>query len=196
MGAEQNLDVFATLAEAVGLTRDGELQGQWFQDPLGTPNGSKRGLSSMMYLEDQREALITFVDDVLGTAERDTEGDAIWVPLFKDSGATIFLVVQQASDGVRVGFGIEYESGSETPSVAVRAHVPVFQFEREGAGPLDTSGSEPDWLVLGRALTSKFPWKLVSPTTHRPRANCSSVVCTWRFTFQPILPVTWLSVLV
>ena len=151
MGAEQNLDVFATLAEAVGLTRDGELQGQWFQDPLGTPNGSKRGLSSMMYLEDQREALITFVDDVLGTAERDTEGDAIWVPLFKDSGATIFLVVQQASDGVRAGFGIEYESGSETPSVAVRAHVPVFQFEREGAGPLDTSGSEPDWLVLGRA---------------------------------------------
>lgn len=151
MGSQQNLDVFATLAEAVGLTRDGELQGQWFQDPLGTPNGSKRGLSSMMYLADQRDALIAFVDEVLGAADRDTEGDAIWVPLFNDSGATIFIVVEQANDGVRVGFGIEYESGSETPSVAVRAQVPVFQFEREGAGPLDTSGSEPDWLVFGRA---------------------------------------------
>jgi hypothetical protein len=150
MGADQNLDVFSTLAEAVGLTRDGALQGQWFQDPLGTPDGSKRGLSSMMYLEDQREALISFVDEVLGAPERDTEGDAVWVPLFKESGATVFVVVQQASTDARVGFGIEYESGSETPSVAVRAQVPVFQFEREGAGPLDTSGSGPDWLVLGR----------------------------------------------
>ncbi|WP_152207342.1 DUF6603 domain-containing protein [Marinobacter changyiensis] len=151
MGAGQNLDVFSTLAEAVGLTRDGELQGPWFQDPLGTPTGSKRGLSSMMYLDDQREALIAFVDDVLGSPDRDTEGDATWVPLFKDSGTTIFVVVRQACDGARVGFGIEYESGSETPSVAVRAHVPVFQFAREGAGPLDSTGTEPDWLVLGRA---------------------------------------------
>ena len=58
MGADQNLDVFGTLAEAVGLTRDGELQGDWFQDPLGNPNGSKRGLSSMMYLDEQREAVL------------------------------------------------------------------------------------------------------------------------------------------
>jgi len=151
MGAQQDLDVFATLAEAVGLTLNGELQGQWFQDPLGTPDGSQRGLSSMMYLDEQREALIAFVDEVLGDPERDSQGEAIWVPLFRDSGATVFVVVRQASDGARVGFGIEYDSGSATPSVAVRAHVPVFQFEREGAGAPDTSGSGPDWLVLGRA---------------------------------------------
>jgi len=151
MGAqEQNLDVFSTLAEAVGLTRNGELQGDWFQDPLGTPDGSRRGLSSMMYLDEQREALIAFVDEVLGDPDRATEGEAIWVPLFRDSGATVFVVVRQASDGARVGFGIEYDSGSATPSVAVRAHVPVFQFEREGAVALDTSGSGPNWLVLGR----------------------------------------------
>ncbi len=88
MGSDQNLDVFATLAEAVGLTRDGELQGQWFENPLGTPTGSKRGLSSLMYLDDQRDALIDFVDDVLGAPDQDTEGDAIWVPLFKDSGGS------------------------------------------------------------------------------------------------------------
>ena len=104
MGADQNLDVFGTLAEAVGLTRDGELQGDWFQDPLGNPNGSKRGLSSMMYLDEQREALIAFVDDVLGAPDREEQGSAVWVPLFRDSGATIFVVVDEADNGARVGF--------------------------------------------------------------------------------------------
>ena len=150
MGADQNLDVFGTLAEAVGLTRDGELQGDWFQDPLGNPNGSKRGLSSMMYLDEQREALIAFVDDVLGAPDREEQGSAVWVPLFRDSGATIFVVVDEADNGARVGFGIEYDSGSSLPAISVSAHVPVFQFEREGAGALDISGAQPDWLVLGR----------------------------------------------
>ncbi|HAU17167.1 MAG TPA: hypothetical protein DCS72_02330, partial [Marinobacter adhaerens] len=150
MGADQNLDVFGTLAEAVGLTRDGELQGDWFQDPLGNPNGSKRGLSSMMYLDEQREALIAFVDDVLGAPDREEQGGAIWVPLFSDSGATVFVVVEEADNGARVGFGIEYDSASSVPAISVSAYVPVFQFEREGAGALDISGAQPDWLVLGR----------------------------------------------
>lgn len=80
MGAQQDLDVFATLAEAVGLTLNGELQGQWFQDPLGTPDGSQRGLSSMMYLDEQREALIAFVDEVLGDPERDSQGKPYGFP--------------------------------------------------------------------------------------------------------------------
>ncbi|MDO6824394.1 DUF6603 domain-containing protein [Marinobacter sp. 1_MG-2023] len=153
MGAQPNLDVFATLAEAVGLTRDGDLQGQWFQDPLGRPDGTRRGLSSMMYRDDQRDALIEFVDDVLGGAERDSVGDAIWVPLFNDAGATIFVVVQEASDRVLVGFGIEYESGGQAPSVAVRAHVPVFQFERQTTVPSDPlgTGADPEWLALGQS---------------------------------------------
>ena len=62
--------VVATLAEAVGLTRNGQLRGQWFQDPIGQPNGSERGLSSMMYTDDQREALMAFVDGVLGGPDR------------------------------------------------------------------------------------------------------------------------------
>ncbi|RLU03042.1 MAG: hypothetical protein D9N11_06105, partial [Ketobacter sp.] len=151
MGAEENLDVFSTLAEAVGLTQDGQLRGEWFQDPIGTANGSKRGLSSMMYTNQQREALMTFVDDVLGPPDRETEDQAVWVPLFSESGATVFVVVEQASDAARVGFGIEYDSGSSTPSVAVKAHVPVFQFAREGGGSMDVSGGQPDWLVLGRS---------------------------------------------
>ncbi|RLT96974.1 DUF6603 domain-containing protein [Ketobacter sp.] len=151
MGAEENLDVFSTLAEAVGLTQDGQLRGEWFQDPIGTANGSKRGLSSMMYTHQQREALMSFVDDVLGPPERETEDQAVWVPLFSESGATVFVVVEQASDSARVGFGIEYESGSSTPSVAVKAHVPVFQFAREGGASMDVSGGQPDWLVLGRS---------------------------------------------
>lgn len=150
MDATADLDVFSTLAEAVGLTRNGQLRGQWFQDPIGEPNGSERGLSSMMYTDDQREALMAFVDGVLGGSDRNTRGEAVWVPLFKESGTTVFVVVAEADDGAQVGFGIEYDSGSSTPSVAVKAHVPVFQFPREDADPLDTSGAQPDWLVLGR----------------------------------------------
>ena len=151
MGAEHSLDVFSTLAEAVGLTQDGQLRGEWFQDPIGTANGSKRGLRSIMYTDDQRDALMSFVDDVLGPPDRETANEAVWIPLFKESGVTIFVVVAQVADGARVGFGIESESGSDAPSVALRAHVPIFQFARQGAGPLDVSGAQPDWLVLGRA---------------------------------------------
>ena len=44
-----DLNSFSSLAEAVGLTQDGELQSGWFEDPIGTPNGSTRGLNSLMY---------------------------------------------------------------------------------------------------------------------------------------------------
>ena len=150
MSLTDELDAFSSLAEAVGLTEDGELKGAWFEDPLGTPNGSTRGLSSIMYTDAQRDALLAFVDDVLGPPDRETEDDAVWVPLFADSGATVFSVVETVAGAARVGFGIEYASGTSTPSVAVRAHVPVFQFPREGGGALDISGSQPDWLLLGR----------------------------------------------
>lgn len=152
MGAEENLDVFSTLAEAVGLLKGGQLQSGWFENPIGNANGSTPGLSSMMYTDAQREALMTFVDEVLGPPDRETDDEAVWVPLFSESGATVFVVVGQADDSARVGFGIEYESGNDTPSVAVRAHVPVFQFARQdAASAMDVSGSQPDWLVLGRS---------------------------------------------
>ena len=106
MRTDEQLDAFGSLAEAVGLTVGGELRGSWFEDPLGTDNGSKPGLRSIMYTDQQREALMAFVDDVLGPPGRETEDEAIWVPLFSDSGATVFAVVEAVPGAARVGFGI------------------------------------------------------------------------------------------
>jgi len=150
MNIAGDLDAFANLAEAVGLTEGGELKGGWFENPIGTADGTSRGLSSIIYTNDQREALMAFVDEVLGAPDRETQNNAVWVPLFSDSGATIFAVVNTVEGAAQIGFGVEYESSSATPSVAVRSHVPVFQLPREGGAAPDTSGSLPDWSLLGR----------------------------------------------
>ncbi len=151
-----NLDVFGKLADAVGLRQNGELKGTWFEDPIGTTqdadNRVKPGLSTMMYEQSQRDALLAFVDEVLGDPDRQTRPDGCtWVPLFKESGVTVFAVVKQAEDAIRLGIGVEYDSlDINPPAVFLRAHVPVFQFERQGGVSPDVSGPQPDWLVLGR----------------------------------------------
>lgn len=150
MTTNHDLGAFGNLAEAVGLTQDGELRGAWFEDPVGRADGTKRGLSSIIYKNEQREALMAFVDEVLGPPDRETQDSTVWVPLFSDSGATIFVTVEAVDGAARVGFGIEYDSGAATPSIAIRARVPMFQLPREGGGALDVSGSQPDWLLLGR----------------------------------------------
>lgn len=150
METTRNFGAFESLAEAAGLIQNGQLKGEWFQDPMGSPDGSERGLSSMVYTDEQREALLVFIDEVLGAPDRETQNGAVWAPLFKDSGTTIFVVVEEADNAAKVGFGVEYESGTATPAVFVRAHVPVFQFPREGSQTFDTSGDQPNWLVLGR----------------------------------------------
>ncbi len=151
MEGSTELDVFASLAEAIGLTENGELNGDWFEDPLGSADGSKPGLRSIIYADDQREALLAFVDEVLGAPDRSQRDEAVWLPLFADSGATVFVVIEALGGVAHVGFGLEYASGDATPAVSVRAYVPVFQLPREGGSGLDTSGSQPDWLLLGRA---------------------------------------------
>jgi len=167
MEGSTDLDAFASLAEAVGLTQDGELNGAWFEDPLGTADGGKPGLRSIIYTDAQRNALLTFVDEVLGAPDREQRDESAWVPLFADSGATIFVVIE-ASDGVaRIGFGFEYASSASSPSVSLRTHVPVFQLPREGGGSgLDTSGGQPDWLLLGRSGgVIEFTFELEISTT-------------------------------
>uniref|UniRef100_UPI0005911175 hypothetical protein n=1 Tax=Ilumatobacter nonamiensis TaxID=467093 RepID=UPI0005911175 len=143
------LGAFGDLTEAVGLTIDGELNGDWFLDPLGDETASPPGLASIVYSDHQRESLIAFVDEVLGAPDRTTDDGATWVPLFSDSGATVFAVVAADDGPARVGFGIEYETTGAAPTVAIRAHVPVFQLPRAGQTTLADTGSLPDWLVLG-----------------------------------------------
>src|SRR5690606_41552620 len=64
--------------------------------------------------ETQRDALIAFIDDVLGGAERDedTEG-RVWLPLFSETNPriTVYLVLDdRPTDHVRIGIGVSLET--------------------------------------------------------------------------------------
>jgi len=77
--AAADLGVLGNLAEAIGLTSDGSFEPGWLGDP-----GSHLG--AMLARERQRDALIAFVDDALGGAERSTGPDgSVWLPIAQAS---------------------------------------------------------------------------------------------------------------
>ncbi|GLC24866.1 DUF6603 domain-containing protein [Roseisolibacter agri] len=155
------LDAFAQLATALGILDDGGSPNTaWFGDPVGRAPGSStgnpRGLRSVLSDDDQRDALLAFVDEVLGAPDREERDGATWVPLFSESSpqVTIFAVVRPVANAVHLGIGIEHATTgatpTSTPTVATRLHVPLFQLAR-GTGPAPAdSGGLPGWLLLGR----------------------------------------------
>ena len=131
VGAE--LDAFEALAKALGILRDdGSPNDAWFADPIGE-NSNARGLQDILSSDTQREALLTFVDDVLGAPDRATRDGATWVPLFSDRSpdVAIYAVVKPVSGAVHIGIGFEHTMAAAAPSVATRVHVPIFA---SGAG--------------------------------------------------------------
>ena len=150
---DEQLDSFASLATAIGLMRDGSPQPSWFESPLGNRSDGSfvAGLTTMLADDTQRNALVDFVDEVLGPPDREQDGGDVWVPLFSESDPpiTISAVLTERAGSVRVGIGAEYEAGTGTPRVATKVHVPIFQFRRR-TGDLEATGPDvPDWLLLG-----------------------------------------------
>ncbi|MDF1504042.1 hypothetical protein PYV61_13905, partial [Roseisolibacter sp. H3M3-2] len=150
------LDAFAQLASALGLLDDaGNPNPAWFADPVGRPPGSgtgnPRGLRTVLADDGQRDALLAFVDEVLGAPDRDTRDGATWVPLFRETSpqVTIYAVVRPMGSTVRLGVALEHATGG-APAVATRVHVPLFQLARGDAAPPADSGGLPGWLLLGR----------------------------------------------
>jgi hypothetical protein len=146
------LDSFGQLAIALGiLDADGSPNPAWFGDPVG--NGSNpHGLRAVLSDDDQRNALVAFVDQVLGPPDREQIDEAVWVPLFRNSSpeVTVYAVVKPVTGAVHLGVGVEHATTGALPTVATRVHVPVFQLPRGSSSP-SGSGSLPAWLLLGRA---------------------------------------------
>ena len=89
----------------------------------------------------QREALVRFIDEVLGGDERSTGPDgAVWLPIAKASNPTVafFAVIDdRAADSVAIGLGVRVES--TTPVASVAAMLPLFRAAKTGhtvASPL------------------------------------------------------------
>jgi hypothetical protein len=148
---EGQLDSFGALAKALGiLGADGNANGAWFTDPVGGGT-SGRGLRNVLSNDGQRDALVAFVDGVLGPPDRAVHDHAVWVPLFRETTPqiTIYAVVEPVPGAVHLGIGVEHATTGALPTVATRLHVPIFQLAREGSAPAG-GGGLPDWLLIGR----------------------------------------------
>ncbi len=154
---QSTLGSFGDLATALGLLGpDGSPNANWFGDPVGGgPEGAAaHGLKHVMADEGQREALIRFVDEILGPPDQRTESGQKWVPLFDedDPDVTVYAVVDDSpatGDAVHLGIGFTHTTSGGPPQVTSSVHVPLFRFaERETS--LTGGGSTPPWLLLGR----------------------------------------------
>ncbi len=152
----QGLGSFGDLAKAVGLLDpSGDPNSSWFGDPVGAEGsgGNQHGLRHVLADDDQRNALLSFVDGVLGPPDRATRAGQTWVPLFAEQSphVTISAVVQEVDGQVRVGIGLEHSTSGGLPHISTRVHVPVLRVaQRNHTLPPDTT-SLPEWLMLGRA---------------------------------------------
>ena len=73
------------------------------------------------------------------------------MPLFigLDPHLTLFAVVEEVADQIRLGVGVEHTTAGGPPQVSTRVHVPVFQVARRESPALIGSGGLPPWLLLG-----------------------------------------------
>lgn len=152
--AESDLASFAQLTRALGITTTSGPNSTWFQDPVGGSSQNPTGLKTILANDDQREALVGFVDEVLGPPDADQRDETTtWLPLFRnaDPELTIYAVLAPVAGAVHLGVGLAHSTGDVSPHVTTRIHAPLFRVPRgTGALPNDSAASLPNWLLLGR----------------------------------------------
>ena len=133
-----DLGVLGNLAKALGLfDSHGNPNGGWFADPEGS-------LKTMLSDPDQRAALIAFVDEAMGGADRSSEAGVTWLPIvsIEDPPLSIAVTIDEGrSDALHIGLGLRVTT--DAPASASSLAVPLFRVQKKG-GP---SVSQP--LLLG-----------------------------------------------
>jgi large repetitive protein len=137
--AANDLGVLGNLAVALGVfTPAGEPNSDWFGDP-------EASLKMMLASDEQRHALVAFVDEAMGGADRTTDPTGvIWLPIvhIDDPDLTVAITVDEShSDGIRIGVGISVRTASPKSNSSLA--IPLFLAKKE-SGP---SVSNP--LLLG-----------------------------------------------
>ena len=128
--AADDLGVLGNLAVALGVfTPDGDPNPDWF----GNPEAS---LKDMLANEDQREALVAFVDEAMGGADRTTDPrGVVWLPIVQidDPDLTLAVTVDDTrSEGLHIGLGLSVRTSN--PSSTTSLAVPLFRAKKAG-GP-------------------------------------------------------------
>jgi len=124
-------------AKAIGLlTNSGTFNNQWLGDP-------GHYLGKVLSDPDQRDALLTVVEQLLGEGGGETDAQQRkWLPLFHSANPVIsFFAVVDDSDAsnIRIGLGVKVRSNDSKGSASL--HIPLFQ----------TSGNA---IALGQADTT------------------------------------------
>ena len=132
-----DLGVLGNLAGAIGLFDDGSPNSDWF----GRPD---HYLAQMLSDDDQRTALIAFVDEVLGGEDRTTApGGTTWLPVVSlrppddpmHLDVCVTLDHETPSGGtprpIRIGLGLAVQT--TTPAVTrTTLEIPLFQVDGNG----------------------------------------------------------------
>lgn len=137
---KSDLGILGDLAVALGIfTPGGSPDPDWFSDPAAS-------LKKMLSNDDQRRALIAFIDAALGGADRMTEGGVIWLPMVAvvDPPLVFALTLDEGRpDGLHVGLGVRVRTVAPVPVSDTTLSIPLFRVKKDG-GPAVTEA-----LLLG-----------------------------------------------
>ena len=125
-----DLGVLGNLAVALGLfTPSGDPNPSWF----GNPEAS---LKNILADDDQRAAIIAFVDEAMGGADRTTDPHGVvWLPIVSldDPDLTVAITVDDKQpDGIHIGVGLLVRTTNPTSQTSLG--VPLFRAKKNG-GP-------------------------------------------------------------
>ncbi|HMI72395.1 MAG TPA: hypothetical protein VK510_20515, partial [Solirubrobacteraceae bacterium] len=128
--ASGDLGVLGNLAKALGISDAGGNPNQgWFADPGAS-------LKMMLASPAQRAALIAFVDDALGGADRTTEAGVTWLPIveIKDPPLSVAVTVDDAAADGTLHLGLGLRVWTTAPASSTTVSVPLFRAGKQG-GP-------------------------------------------------------------
>jgi len=110
------------LAIALGLLQPGgDPQPGWFADPAAH-------LKTMLTDPDQRTALLSALDDLLGGEVFTDSAGRTWLPVFENAPVAVYVVLDDAQPAVHVSLGVRVTvvPGSDEVGLDVEAVVPLF----------------------------------------------------------------------
>jgi hypothetical protein len=123
-----DLGVLGNLAEALGILRGGDANADWFAKP-------EDYLKDILANAEQRAALIAFVDEALGGADRSTESGIVWLPIVEldDPQFSVAMTVDESqADGLHIGVGLKVRTTA--PVSATTLSIPLFRAAKQGSG--------------------------------------------------------------
>ena len=126
--ASEDLGDLNGLAKAMGLVgASGDFQDDWLAQP-------DYYLSRVLADDHQRDALMTFIDDMMGGSVRRTDANGrIWLPIVETDNPDLsfFLVIDESPvSHIKIGVGVSVKTTE--PDSETSLHVPLFKAAKIG----------------------------------------------------------------